>query len=123
MTRSKRKVSYRSKAYRAYRTRLAHKHFGANAPKMLGTNDLSMWILGEAMADSLYYLSNRTGFMRRFLTNDVEKANQKADEEKRKAEIEARLKERQKLMNAFKAELLPYSRHYDYNSRCKLETT
>jgi hypothetical protein len=100
------KERYHSKAYRAYEARVRFHHFG---------NPLHA--LGEALAESLLFTMSRPGFMRTMLATPEEReAERKAlENNKRKAEEAKRAREAK--LAAFRAELLPYSRHIDYTNK------
>lgn len=113
-----RRQSYTSKAYRAYLMRLFTKHTGQAPVIFDGAPSINLWHLGAVMGESLHSSMNRSGFCRRFLkdlTGDTAQAE--ADAAKLKAESDALMAQYNAIKDAYKAEMLPYSRRVYYPNK------
>lgn len=116
--RAVRRRKYTSKAYRSYLVRLFTKHTGQEPMIFEDGPSIHIWHLGAVMGESLYSSMNRSGFCRRFLA-DLTGDQKKADEDaaKLKAESDARMAQYNAIKDAYKAELLPYSRLIYYPNK------
>jgi len=124
ITRRHRKRSYRSKAYLAYLSRVHWHHFGheySSAATSLvafkAHRDLHMALLNIDLFDLLDLKMQESGFLRYYLATPEQREEMKAMHEERKAEVEKRQAERRAKVEAYRADLLPYRRKIDWNSK------
>jgi hypothetical protein len=104
---------YLSKAYWAYRNRVHMHHYGV--PYSLGYASLNA--LGCGLADSLYLANTRMGIARRMLATPEAKAAADAQYNELVVKQEKEAAERKAVWAAYKADLQPYNRKFDWTTR------
>jgi len=79
--------------------------------------DLHMALLNIDLFDLLDLKMQESGFLRHYLATPEQREEMKAMHEERKAEVEKRQAERRAKVEAYRADLLPYRRKIDWNSK------